>query len=54
MEEDRFREDLREVRRRTKKPFAVNINLFPMMRKLDNVRYLEIMAEEGTLKAPGM
>lgn len=47
LDEDRFREDLRAVKRATKKPFAVNINLFPMMRKLDNLRYLDIMAEEG-------
>ncbi len=46
LEEDKFRADLRAVKERTDQPFAVNINLFPMMRKLDNMRYLEIMAEE--------
>jgi NADH:quinone reductase (non-electrogenic) len=44
---DRFRGAIRAVRERTDKPLAVNINLFPMMKKLDNMRYLEIMAEEG-------
>lgn len=44
---DAFRAALREVRERTDRPFAVNINLFPMMRKLDNVVYLEIMGQEG-------
>jgi nitronate monooxygenase len=47
LEEDAFRDDLKAVKDGTDKPFAVNINLFPMMRKLDNMRYLEIMKEEG-------
>ncbi len=46
-DEKLFREDLKRVRAGTDKPFAVNINLFPMMKKLDNFRYLDIMAEEG-------
>ncbi len=46
-EYDHFRADLRAVKDATDNPFAVNINLFPMMEKLDNLRYLEIMAEEG-------
>jgi nitronate monooxygenase len=46
-DEGRFRDDLRAVRGSTDQPFGVNINLFPMMEKLDNFRYLEIMAEEG-------
>ncbi len=44
---DSFRDDLRKVKDSTDNPFAVNINLFPIMEKLDNLRYLEIMAEEG-------
>lgn len=44
---DNFRDDLRRVKDATDQPFGVNINLFPMMRKLDNKRYLDIMAEEG-------
>lgn len=44
---DAFRECLRAIKGRTRKPFAVNLNLFPMMEKLDNLRYLELMAEEG-------
>lgn len=47
LDEDEFRNDLKAVKDGTRKPFGVNINLFPMMRKLDNLRYLEIMAEEG-------
>jgi len=47
LDEDSFRNDVKAVKDGTDKPFAVNINLFPMMRKLDNLRYLEIMKEEG-------
>ena len=47
LEEDTFRNDLKEIQDATDKPFGVNINLFPMMRKLDNLRYIEIMVEEG-------
>jgi NAD(P)H-dependent flavin oxidoreductase YrpB (nitropropane dioxygenase family) len=47
LDEDSFRNDLKAVKGGTDKPYAVNINLFPMMRKLDNNRYLEIMVEEG-------
>ncbi|NOZ85879.1 MAG: nitronate monooxygenase [Deltaproteobacteria bacterium] len=42
-----FRDDIKAVKDKTDKPFAVNINLFPMMNKLDNNKYLEIMKEEG-------
>ena len=44
---DSFRDDLKYVKDHTDQPFGVNINLFPMMRKLDNFKYLEIMAELG-------
>ena len=44
---DHFRDDIKAVKDATDRPFGVNINLFPAMQKLDNVRYLEIMAEEG-------
>lgn len=47
LDEAAFRAALRAVRERTDRPFAVNINLFPMMRKLDNRRYVEILVEEG-------
>ena len=42
-----LREELKKTKDLTDKPFAVNINLFPMMEKLDNFRYLDIMGEEG-------
>jgi nitronate monooxygenase len=46
-DENAFRNDIKAVKDGTDKPFAVNINLFPMMEKLDNFRYLDIMVEEG-------
>jgi NADH:quinone reductase (non-electrogenic) len=44
---DQFQDDLKRTKDLTAKPFGVNINLFPMMQKLDNFKYLELMAEEG-------
>ncbi|MFA5786661.1 MAG: nitronate monooxygenase [Actinomycetota bacterium] len=44
---DDFRAAVRAVKERTSKPFGVNINLFPMMEKLDNLQYLDISVEEG-------
>ena len=41
-----YRDAIHHVRKATDKPFAVNLNLFPMMRKLDNVKYVDIAAEE--------
>ncbi|HUT55917.1 MAG TPA: nitronate monooxygenase family protein [bacterium] len=35
------------VQELTREPFAVNINLFPAMRKFDNKVYVEVMAEKG-------
>ncbi|MFC1579921.1 NAD(P)H-dependent flavin oxidoreductase [Thermodesulfobacteriota bacterium] len=31
----------------TDKPFAVNLNLFPMMRPIDNMEYMEILVKKG-------
>jgi NAD(P)H-dependent flavin oxidoreductase YrpB (nitropropane dioxygenase family) len=31
----------------TKKPFAVNINLFPMMRPIDNNDYIDVLIDKG-------
>jgi NAD(P)H-dependent flavin oxidoreductase YrpB (nitropropane dioxygenase family) len=42
-----FREAVRAVKERTKKPFAVNLNLFPARRKLDNHQYIDVILEEG-------
>jgi len=35
------------VREQTDKPFAVNLNLFPAMRAIDNSEYFEVMLDKG-------
>lgn len=35
------------IRDLTDKPFAVNLNLFPMMRPVDNQEYLDVLVEKG-------
>ncbi len=42
-----FREELRRIKDLTDKPFAVNLNLFPMMRPVDNRDYLDVLVKEG-------
>jgi NADH:quinone reductase (non-electrogenic) len=41
-----FADAIDRVRDLTDKPFAVNINLFPMMRPIDNSEYLEVLFEK--------
>jgi nitronate monooxygenase len=45
--QEEFREALRKLKRLTDKPFAVNLNLFPALRPIDNRLYVEAMLEEG-------
>jgi nitronate monooxygenase len=42
-----FAEAIDRIYELTDKPFAVNLNLFPMMRPIDNNDYLDIMVEKG-------
>ncbi len=42
-----FADAIDRVRGLTDKPFAVNINLFPMMRPIDNNEYLDVVIEKG-------
>jgi len=44
---EEFVEAVDRVRELTDKPFAVNLNLFPALKKIDNKIYLEVMAEKG-------
>jgi NADH:quinone reductase (non-electrogenic) len=44
---DLYKDAISRVKDSTDKPFGININLFPIMRKLDNLKYLEIAAEAG-------
>ena len=41
-----FRDAIKEVKDKTDKPFAVNINLFPMMQPIDNNEYMDVILEE--------
>jgi len=45
--EETFGDAIRKVKDLTDKPFAVNLNLFPMMRPIDNNRYLNVILAEG-------
>ncbi|MCP4579331.1 MAG: nitronate monooxygenase [Deltaproteobacteria bacterium] len=42
-----FAEALDRLFQLTKAPFAVNLNLFPMMRPIDNNDYLDVLLEKG-------
>jgi len=42
-----FRKALREIKVRTKKPFAVNLNFFPALNQIDNNLYLNVILDEG-------
>ena len=44
---EEFTEAIDRVQDMTDKPFAVNINLFPMMRPVDNNDYVDILIEKG-------
>ena len=42
-----FADAIDRVRGLTDKPFAVNLNLFPMIRPIDNNEYLDVVIEKG-------
>lgn len=42
-----FRKAVREIKARTRKPFAVNLNMFPARRRLDNNLYIDVILDEG-------
>jgi NADH:quinone reductase (non-electrogenic) len=44
---DDFRAAVKKTKSLTKKPFGVNLNLFPAMRPIDNTEYLDVIDEEG-------
>lgn len=44
---DGLREEIKKVKGLTDKPFAVNLNLFPARRPVDNREYLEVIIQEG-------
>ena len=42
-----FAEAVDQLRELTDKPFAVNLNLFPMMRPIDNREYMAVLIDRG-------
>ncbi|MFP4474749.1 MAG: NAD(P)H-dependent flavin oxidoreductase [Desulfatibacillaceae bacterium] len=44
---EEFAEAIDRIQSLTKKPFAVNINLFPSMRPIDNNDYVDVLGEKG-------
>ena len=42
-----LREALQKLEGLTKEPFAVNMNLFPMLRPLNQIKHLQVMIDEG-------
>jgi NAD(P)H-dependent flavin oxidoreductase YrpB (nitropropane dioxygenase family) len=44
-----FAEALDQTFELTEEPFAVNLNLFPMMRPIDNNEYLDVILEKGVV-----
>lgn len=44
---EEFRQEIKKLKGMTDKPFAVNLNLFPAMRPIDNREYLEVIFDEG-------
>jgi nitronate monooxygenase len=42
-----FAEAVDQIRELTDEPFAVNLNLFPMMRPIDNNDYLDVLIDKG-------
>ena len=47
-EKEELREAVQEIKNHTDKPFAVNVNLFPMLQPVDLKGHVEAMLEEGT------
>lgn len=45
--QDQFREAVRRLKGLTGRPYAVNLNLFPALRPIDNMLYAEVIVEEG-------
>jgi len=46
-EMDEFRTALKQIKDKTDKPFAVNLNFFPALNQIDNNLYLDVILDEG-------
>ncbi len=47
MDKESFRSAIRKIREKTDRPFAVNLNMFPARKRLDNNVYIDVIIEEG-------
>ncbi len=47
MDKESFRSAIRKIRNKTDRPFAVNLNMFPARKRLDNNIYIDVIIEEG-------
>ncbi|RLB74674.1 MAG: nitronate monooxygenase [Deltaproteobacteria bacterium] len=47
MDKESFRKAIRKIRSKTDNPFAVNLNMFPARRRLDNNAYIDVIIDEG-------
>ena len=46
-DKESFRQAVRDIKNRTSKPFAVNLNMFPARKRLDNHIYIDVILDEG-------
>jgi nitronate monooxygenase len=46
-DKESFRAAIRQIRQKTDRPFAVNLNMFPARKRLDNHIYIDVLIEEG-------
>ena len=44
---EKLRESIKEIMSITNNPFAVNINLFPMLQPVNQIDYIKCMLDEG-------
>jgi NAD(P)H-dependent flavin oxidoreductase YrpB (nitropropane dioxygenase family) len=42
-----FRQAIKNIRQKTEKPFAVNLNMFPARKRLENHLYIDVILDEG-------
>ena len=42
-----FRQAIKNIRQKTDKPFAVNLNMFPARKRLENHLYIDVILDEG-------
>jgi nitronate monooxygenase len=46
-DKESFRKAVRDIKNQTRKPFGVNLNMFPARKRLDNHLYIDVILDEG-------